>query len=363
MILVAIGVFFVGLFLSAFFSGSETGLYRVTRLKLVLDARAGDRIAEWLLWLVNRPAWFVATALVGNNFANYLTSLGVVTVVDRWTGGQNELAAIIAPVVLSPIVFVYGELLPKHLYFQSPNRLLRRGGRLLITCTILFAPLSGILWAMSKLLERLSGESPEMVKSTLARKELARIFEVGHAAGLLNPSQRQLAQGLFVTAGKPVTDFLVPPQRMPRILVSTPPAQALRIARRSRAAVLLAYPRHDSQRPAGSVRVIAARIAADNGNDRTNKNEPTGANGSGVAKAAVVQGARGTVPASNGPAANGDLPVRPLIRIDASSTQISALEQLHAAGETFAEVVDAADRTLGVTSSWRLREPLFGVSI
>ena len=65
-------IFLTGLLLSAFFSGAETGFYRVTRVRLLLDGLAGDPIARGLLWLTNNPALFVATALVGNNLANYL---------------------------------------------------------------------------------------------------------------------------------------------------------------------------------------------------------------------------------------------------------------------------------------------------
>ena len=72
-------LFFVaGLAMSAFFSGSETGFYRLTRLRLVMDGLSGDRTSQLMLRLVNQPSMFVATALVGNNVANYLSSLAVV---------------------------------------------------------------------------------------------------------------------------------------------------------------------------------------------------------------------------------------------------------------------------------------------
>ena len=76
---IALGLFVVGMLLSALFSGSETGFYRVSRVRLLIDALSGDRTAKWLLWASNNPAAFVATALVGNNVANYLTSRAIVT--------------------------------------------------------------------------------------------------------------------------------------------------------------------------------------------------------------------------------------------------------------------------------------------
>ncbi len=123
----ALGLGMCGLFLSAFFSGSETGFYRATRLRLVLDAMGGDRIARGLLFLTNHPALFVATALVGNSAANSLISLAAVIAMGRLFP-HPEAAEIMATIALAPIVLVYGELLPKNLFLQAPNRLLRRGG-------------------------------------------------------------------------------------------------------------------------------------------------------------------------------------------------------------------------------------------
>ncbi len=53
----------IGVFFSAFFSGSETGFYQVTRVRLVLDARGGDPVAKGLLWLTNNPSLFVAACI------------------------------------------------------------------------------------------------------------------------------------------------------------------------------------------------------------------------------------------------------------------------------------------------------------
>ena len=102
-----------GLLLSAFFSGSETGLYRVTRIRLALDGMSGDPVSKGLLWLVNNPAIFVATTLIGNNLANYLVSFSIVMATQIAFRGHHTVAEVMAPIVMTPIVFVYGELLPK----------------------------------------------------------------------------------------------------------------------------------------------------------------------------------------------------------------------------------------------------------
>ena len=54
-------LFAIGIALSAFFSGSETGFYRVTRVRLLIDWLAGDWLARGLLWPTNHPSVLVAT--------------------------------------------------------------------------------------------------------------------------------------------------------------------------------------------------------------------------------------------------------------------------------------------------------------
>ncbi len=166
----------LGMFLSAFFSGSETGFYRVTRVRLLLDGLDGDLVSRMLLRLTNHPALFVATTLIGNNVANYLTSLGIV-LAAHLLFAHSQLAETVAPLALSPLVFVYGELLPKQLFFYSPNRLLRRSGPLLLFFTVLFAPVAAVLWVLGWLLEHVVGQTPLRVKLALCAKNCNRFFK------------------------------------------------------------------------------------------------------------------------------------------------------------------------------------------
>ena len=169
-------LFVAGLALSAFFSGAETGFYRVTRVRLVLDGLGGDWIARSLLWLTNNPTLFVATTLIGNNLANYLTSLSMVMGTHLLLGGDSFLVEMLVPIALAPIVFIYGELMPKNLFYSAPNMLLRRGGPLFLFFTVLFAPISALLWGVGRLLERILGQAPLRVQLALARSELQQIL-------------------------------------------------------------------------------------------------------------------------------------------------------------------------------------------
>ncbi len=307
----------VGLFLSAFFSGSETGFYRIPLVRLRLDALGGDPIARGLLWLTNRPSIFVATTLTGNNVANYLTSLAIVMAVQE-TIGPSYTAELLAPILLAPFLFVYGELLPKYLFLNAPRRLLRRGSPLFLVCVVLFAPISLLLGALDKVLQKLVDQSPEQVQLALVRRELQQVLEEGHDVGILRPHQFRLARGIFAVAKQPVARFVEPLAHVPRARSDAPRAEILQLARRYRIANVAV---EDATRPGlltGYVRVID--LCLETSSDAT--------------------------------------PVRPLLEIAAADMHLTALTKLEDAEEPLARVLDAAGKTIGLVTAKALRESL-----
>ena len=307
-----------GLFLSAFFSGSETGFYRATRLRLVLDALAGDRVAKGLHWLANHPSLFVATTLVGNNLANYLTSLAIVLGAGALVQVDGHAAELIAPLALAPILFVYGELLPKSLFLQAPNRLLRRGGPLFLVFVVLFFPISALLWGLNRLLARFGNESPEQVRLTLARRELRRAMEEGHEVGILRPAQRELAQGIFAVATLPVSQFTSPLEQLPRAHSGMSKQDVLRLAGRHRISVVPVEAAGARGELIGYVRVIELALS---------RSDEVG-------------------------------PLHHLLEIGQQTSHVAALMQMQSSMQSLARVVNARGETVGIVAADRLREPL-----
>ena len=255
MILLVVLLFVAGVFLSGFFSGSETGFYRASRIRFLMDGLDGDGISRRMLWLFNNPTLFVATTLVGNNVANYLVSLAVVLGARQIFTSDASTAEIIAPIVLSPALFVYGELLPKSIYFMAPNKLLRRSSPMFLFFTVIFAPVSAVLWCLARLLELMVGQSPEKVRFMLARGELQKVLEEGQEVGILHPSQRLLGQNFFIEASRSVHEFCTPLSRIKSLPVSSTREEVLRFARRHR---LSETPLYERQRTnlVGFVRTI-----------------------------------------------------------------------------------------------------------
>jgi len=308
----------VGILLSAFFSGSETGFYRATRVRLVLDAMGGDTIARGLLWLTNHPSLFVATTLIGNNIANYITSLSMVILAGTLFTSESYAVEILAPILFSPLVFVYGESLPKSLFYYAPNKLLRLGGPFFLLCTVLFAPISAVLYLLSRILQWLVGEAPENVRLVLARKELQQVIEAGQQIGILEPSQRALAQSFFAVAGQPVSTFYTPIARVVSVRVGTKKSDATRLARRHRvAAVPVTEP--GDRKLAGYVQTVDFYLD----------------------DSELVES------------------YRPLMQIEQSETHSGALVRMQSEKETLASVVNDEGHIVGLLYFNRLAEPLF----
>jgi len=196
--------------LSAFCSGVETGLYRIPRVRLVLDAVDGSRVARGLLWLTNHPGLFVSTLLVGNTVANYSVPVGVAWLFLELLGYDDARFNVAISILSTPILFVFCELLPKSLFHQKPSYLLRRCGWPLFALTVVALPVTWVLYLVSRWLQRILGEEPLRIRPALARRELRQVLEEGEQAGLLEPVQRDMVQNMFAYGSDPISRYCMP---------------------------------------------------------------------------------------------------------------------------------------------------------
>jgi CBS domain containing-hemolysin-like protein len=210
----SLALFLLGLRLSAFFSGSETGFYRASHLRLGIDAHGGDRVAARIMWFVRNPGYFVATTLVGNNVANYLTTLAIGLAAVTLFPENAGWLEIVATLALAPLVFIFGELVPKYLYYRAPTSLLRQGAMWFLFFYRLFLVVSFPLIWITKLFERFGNLEKERRELVLGRSRLVQVLSQGHREGLLSEVQSRLVHGLMHTAAQPVSGSMTPTSRI-----------------------------------------------------------------------------------------------------------------------------------------------------
>ncbi|MCC6492880.1 MAG: DUF21 domain-containing protein [Pirellulales bacterium] len=314
----AVALFLGALLMNSFFSGTETGFFRMTRLRLVMEAKGGDRMARILLWFANQPSVFVATALVGNNVANDLTSYSVVLATEALYPGGGTLASIVPPLLVTPLMFICGDLLPKNVFYNAPNRLMRRSTPAIVAAAVLFAPVTILLWLLSLVLALFTREKPQELRMSLARRELSSILVEGHEAGILRPMQRTLAQAMLAAAGQPVRTVASPAGRIVRVTTAMSRSEILRIAQRHRRTLLPVEDVQNKRRLAGFVRTVDLLLE------------------------------------------DFDEAVKPLpfVELSANETFLSALGKLGVAEDALGRVSDAAGKTIGFVSGRELRMSL-----
>ncbi|MDO4629689.1 MAG: DUF21 domain-containing protein [Planctomycetia bacterium] len=226
----ALVIFGGGLAASFFFSGTEIGFYRVSRIKLVLETLLGCRRSRLMLWLTNHPTIFISTVLLGNNLANNFVSLGSVMLTQILF--PNVSAALISTIVVTPIVFTYGELLPKSIFLQRPTRLMMNCVPLYWILIPLFLPVSLFLTGLSLLIARLLGETPRHYALQMTDAELTHMLVEGKNAGLIETTQHSMAEKIFELQSTSLRNLTEPLKDFPFVHENMSREDMLQTARR-----------------------------------------------------------------------------------------------------------------------------------
>ncbi|HPF34133.1 MAG TPA: CNNM domain-containing protein [Candidatus Krumholzibacteria bacterium] len=132
---------------SAFFSGTETGLMSVSRIRLRSRPEAETAALRRLLVRVEDP---ILTCLIGTNLTNVLGSALVTSALTLRYGPRGD---VIAAVLMSTLIILFGEILPKLLYREYPERLTLASTSALRGAMVTLAPVRAVLLAYSRLLQ------------------------------------------------------------------------------------------------------------------------------------------------------------------------------------------------------------------
>lgn len=201
----------VALTASSCFSGVEVGCYTLNRVRL--DLRAGrtsrpDRAAHVLKSELEQPDRLLAALLIGNNIVNYLGALAMTTLLE--TGGRTPgQVAVITTLVLTPVLFVFGEALPKELFRVEADSLTYRFARVLSGMRIVLT-LTGVLplaRVMSRAIEVAAGLKAEHISD--ARQRVAALLKEGAGQGELSEAQVSLVDRALVFGRVRVSDEMV----------------------------------------------------------------------------------------------------------------------------------------------------------
>ena len=147
--------------LSAFFSSSEAAYLALERVRLAHLVNTNRPGARRVAAMIEHPERLLSTILFGNNLVNVAFTALITVVALNIFGDQHEgLAAIVATVVGTALLLIFGETIPKTIAVHQSERLSFWYSRPLLFLERLFWPVVIVLQGLTRLITRYIGVSP-----------------------------------------------------------------------------------------------------------------------------------------------------------------------------------------------------------
>ena len=183
-----VGAILLLLMMSALFSGSETALTAASRGKLRAQADKGSTGAAAALKVTEDNERMIGALLLGNNIVN-ITSASLATALLTRMFGDSGVA--LATFVMTALVLIFGEVLPKTYAITNAEVAASRVAPLIRVVILVFSPVVSVVRALVRLLLRLFGVRADPDGHILAlREEIVGAIALGHSGGAVEKEDR-----------------------------------------------------------------------------------------------------------------------------------------------------------------------------
>jgi Mg2+/Co2+ transporter CorB len=213
------------LLVSFFFSGSETALTASSRAAMLRLSREGNAKAGIVTRLLEARERLIGALLIGNNVANIAASTLATGVLLAWFG---EVGVIYATVVMTILVVVFCEILPKTAAIDNPDRIALMVARPIGWIVRLLGPvLVGIEWLVRRMLAWIGIEIGESAPILTAHEELRGAVDLLHREGGVEKLDRDMLGGLLDLRDLTVADVMIHRTEVIMADADDPPAQVI----------------------------------------------------------------------------------------------------------------------------------------
>mgnify|MGYP000047805379 CR=1 FL=1 len=192
-------------FFSAFFSASETAFSSLNQIRLKSRAEDGDSSAARVLAMAEQYDKLLSTILIGNNIVN-IAAASIGTILFTQMLGA-ERGATVSTIVLTIIVLIFGEVTPKSLAKEMPEKVATAVSPFLVLLMTLMTPLTWLFTQWKKLLGHFvhSGEA-----DTITEGELMTMVSEAENDGELTDRESELIRSAIEFDDVEVEEILTP---------------------------------------------------------------------------------------------------------------------------------------------------------
>lgn len=195
------------IFLSAFFSSTETALTTVNRIRIRNLAESGDAKAITLTKVIENQSKMLSAILIGNNVVNLTaSSLSTTLAIHIW---GNELVGV-ATGILTLVILVFGEITPKTLSTLSAETMALRSAKIIYVLMAVLTPVIFVVNQMSLGVLLLLRIDPNKKREAITEDELRTIVDVSHEEGVIESEERKMINNVFDFGESLAKDIMVP---------------------------------------------------------------------------------------------------------------------------------------------------------
>lgn len=193
-------------FVNAFFAAAEMAIVSVNKKKISNSAKKGNKKAKLLIKILKEPSRFLSTIQVGITFAGFFSSASAAVGISDDLGRiltnmgipfGKDIAFIGVTLILSYVILVFGELVPKRIALQDAEKFAMIAIKPINIFAKLMRPFVSFLSISTNTVLRIIGIKNEGVEEKVTLEEIRSLVEVGHEQGVINPIEREMLDSVI----------------------------------------------------------------------------------------------------------------------------------------------------------------------
>ncbi|MEO6579165.1 MAG: DUF21 domain-containing protein, partial [Candidatus Limnocylindria bacterium] len=205
-----LGVVITLILIGGFFAASEMALITVKRHRIVQLAESGSRSARAAQRLKDDPSRFLATIQIAITFLGFLSgavgatafSGGLATIIEQIPidfvrEAAGTIAFVAVTLIIALVSIIIGELVPKTMALNFPERLAMAVARPVGFMQSLLSPIVWVVSRSSALLVRLLGGTEKPQGGYLSTEELKLLVETGSEQGEIEEEEKEMIHGVI----------------------------------------------------------------------------------------------------------------------------------------------------------------------
>jgi len=199
-------LFVICLFLSAFFSSSETAFISLQKVRvqnLIDNKKRGVRLVSRM---IEKPEKLLSTILLGNNFVNTAAAaLATALAIKFWP----EQGVLISTIVVTVLLLIFCETTPKTIATRHAESLALFYARPINTLSWLLTPFVVALSWIANGFSKMLGGAPVSL-SLASEDEIRTMISMGHKEGTVEEEEAEMLHKVFEFGNRPVREVMVP---------------------------------------------------------------------------------------------------------------------------------------------------------